>query len=183
MNWNASEVTTNCKFRQKSLQEYSPISIGQYKFILHSQVITNYFQHCRGRQSIEIFTKSYATIVEIGSFCEIYLPQIDLTLVGPFEGVMESNSTHDHRTFHTLFLEEMQQRINTSQSRLGLEDLFSMSSESRIRPFNPNEYSLQFEFDNERLTAITTYLYKTQNELAQMIHYFWKMAGILQIWL
>lgn len=71
--------------------------------------------------------------------------------------------------------------VDTGMGETIVEDFISVSeseeisrssivgTEKAIRPFNPNEYSLNFEFDNAHLTAITNYLSDSNEELSKMV--------------
>ena len=167
--FNSSEIVKNCKFVLKELNQYSPISIGSHRYIIHSKIVPRYVLSCRGLPSQEITTESFATVIEIETFCDVYLPSLGLQLKGPFEGPLRTNVSHQPQFYHLSLIKDIHQKFNETQEYLGINKLYNNENISYLREFDPDEYNLQFEFDNERLTAITSYLYKTQNELAQMV--------------
>ena len=168
--WDNTNILKYCKFKQRSLSEYKPISIGPYKFIIHAKVVPNYFLNCRNREPVEVKPTDFATVIEIQSFCQVYLPSINTTLLGPHEGVLQGESNETHHSFHSTFLDQIKRNFNETNQVFGFNKRQIKDKGEYLRPFNPQEYSLQFEFDNSRLTAISNYLYETQNELANLVY-------------
>ena len=167
--FNSTKIIKECKFIQKDIQQYTPVNIGSNRYIIHSQLVPRYVVSCRGQKSKEIVTESYATVIEIESYCDVYLPSLEVTLKGPLEGAMHSNSTHEPKFYQLSLINDIYDKFNKTQDLLGIKQLIQGTNETYLREFNPEEYKINLEFDNERLTAISSYLMKTQNDLAQMV--------------
>jgi hypothetical protein len=169
--WNEFDILNSCKFSQKNVREYDPISLGKYKFVIHRQLVPNYFMSCIGREPYEVKLDSWAAVIKVESHCEVYMSQLNKTLLGPYSGVLTGSTNFSITTYHSTLLEKIQSRLNDNNLR-EIESVLYKDSTTYLRTFNSNEYSLQFEWDNSRLTAMSAYLYKTQNEIASILTNF-----------
>ena len=169
LHWNDSMAAKSCNFVQKSKREYRPIPVSQFSYIIHPDIITQYTTICKDSGNEIHRPEGFASLIEIQPRCQVYMPDIQHTLIGPFDGMLNNSMNLTTKTYHSTFLEVIKASMNDTQRMIGIDRIKAISSANFIREFKPDEYSLNFTFDNERLTQITTYLYQTQNDLAQVV--------------
>ena len=169
IHWNDTNVLSKCKFVQKSKREYMAIPLSRYRYVIHPDIIKKYTLICNGRENQEIKPQGFATLLEIPAKCQAFLADIDTTLMGPYDKRLFGSINTTLRSFHSTFMDEMKSTINDTQDKLGITKMKLSKNVNNLRAFDPDEYRLNFTFDNERLSAIATYLYQTQTDLNEMV--------------
>ena len=157
--WNHLKILANCPLKPRSINEYKPISLGSDRYVIHKNVIPTYDIMCFAKNVIRANVEKWSEIIQLEKNCDVYLPDIKRMLYAPYTNLLRSDYTENVTSYHSDILDMIE--IASNQSKLDYREMeIDRPDLPDYKAFNPEEYAVVVEWDQNRLSQFSKYVHQ-----------------------